>query len=183
MGWIENHAELVQSAIMFFTAIIVIWYTWETRKLRIEMKTQTEILLDQLSQMIKRNVIDIEPIFDIKIPAPNLMQAQYLLIRNLGGDAYIVQIFTIPKMNLKVPVQWLEKDKEFKLRILSAPKKDSNFSLIIEYQTKDMTSTKRQVYLVDVQKNIVRPYFSRAEIIYGKRKTFLKKIFSKLIPG
>lgn len=62
---LDQWLQLANTAVLAITAVIVAWYTWETRRLRQEAQDQTKTLTDQLDQLrqeveIQRSQLEIK---------------------------------------------------------------------------------------------------------------------------
>jgi hypothetical protein len=114
----------VQTIVMFLTGGIVVWYTYETLKIRKETTTQNALLADQIAVMrqaldfdSKKLAGEIDPVFDS--PGCHLDgSSMKFRLPNIGGMAKSISVKPQDGFNLSVwPADILPKGRELTIAL------------------------------------------------------------------
>lgn len=94
-----NWINIIQTIILFTTAIIVLWYTYETYKIRKDTSKQNELISKQISKMeeslrfeIKKETERFKPMFHLFLQGKQNDTEYLLVFTNLGDIAIITSV-------------------------------------------------------------------------------------------
>ena len=143
MGWIENHAALIQTLVMLITGIFIIWYTIETFKLRKEMFIQNKLIskqLEKISEQLliqkKELILKTRPLLKFG-PKFGQLRSVTFYIKNEGQDIKNVEIIPINDIALKavIPGGILKSGQSVKVVIDNIPSDQRYIDLKMKYST------------------------------------------------